>query len=219
MKISEQHNIIEDEEEDAEYLVDAILGFKSAGKKGYELLVKWQGYEVGNDTSWEPAKTFLQQWDCESSEIYDFFKRENIDVSKCNDFDFIARKPRRKTEQKNKKKKLDGKTRNIQCSDIRDDEKVPEGDGNQNKEYICDLEHTAKAGSLKGEDNPTYADLNYFLNGKKCSICDIPFEGSEKLDVKSFKISSKNLVYACVDQACNYFMCGDCYKIDLLKDD
>ena len=73
MKISEQHNIIEDEEEDAEYLVDAILGFKSAGKKGYELLVKWQGYEVGNDTSWEPAKTFLQQWDCESSEIYDFF--------------------------------------------------------------------------------------------------------------------------------------------------
>ena len=72
---------------------------------------------------------------------------------------------------------------------------------------------------MKGEDNPTYADLNYFLNGKKCSICAIPFEGSEKLDVKSFKISSKNLVYACVDQACNYFMCGDCYKNDLLKDD
>ena len=61
MKISEQHNIIEDEEEDAEYLVDAILGFKSAGKKRYELLVKWQGYEVGKDVSWEPAKTFLQQ--------------------------------------------------------------------------------------------------------------------------------------------------------------
>ena len=109
MKISEQHNIIEDEEEDAEYLVDAILGFKSAGKKGYELLVKWQGYEVGNDTSWEPAKTFLQQWDCESSKIYDFFERENIDVSKCNDFDFISRKPRRKTEQKNKKRNWMGK--------------------------------------------------------------------------------------------------------------
>ena len=103
MKISEQHNIIEDEEEDAEYLVDAILGFKSAGKKGYELLVKWQGYEVGNDTSWEPAKTFLQQWDCESSEIYDFFKRENIEVSKCDDFDFISRKPRRKKNRRIKK--------------------------------------------------------------------------------------------------------------------
>ena len=71
--------------------------------------MKWQGYEVGNDTSWEPAKTFLQQWDCESSEIYDFFKRENIDVSKCNDFDFISRKPRRKIEQKNKKRNWMGK--------------------------------------------------------------------------------------------------------------
>ena len=109
MKISEQHNIIEDEEEDAEYLVDAILGFKSAGKKGYELLVKWQGYEVGNDTSWEPAKTFLQQWDCESSDIYDFFKRENIDVLKCDDFDFISRKPRRKQNRRIKKRNWMGK--------------------------------------------------------------------------------------------------------------
>ena len=32
-KINEQHYIIEDEDEGAEYLVDAILGFKSAGKK------------------------------------------------------------------------------------------------------------------------------------------------------------------------------------------
>ena len=33
MKISEQHNIIEDEEEDAEYLVDAILGSRVLEKK------------------------------------------------------------------------------------------------------------------------------------------------------------------------------------------
>ena len=31
--MNEQHNIIEDEDEGTEYLVDAILGFKSAGKR------------------------------------------------------------------------------------------------------------------------------------------------------------------------------------------
>ena len=44
-----------------------------------------------------------------SSEIYDFFKRENIDVSKCDDFDFISRKPRRKTEQKKEESNWMGK--------------------------------------------------------------------------------------------------------------
>ena len=64
--------------------------------------MKWQGYEVGKDTSWKPAKIFLQQWDYESSEIYNFFKEENINVSKCDDFDFISSKPKRKkrTEKK-----------------------------------------------------------------------------------------------------------------------
>ena len=72
---------------------------------------------------------------------------------------------------------------------------------------------------MKGEDNPIYADNKYFLHGKKCNKCEIPFEGSENLCVKAFKISRKNLVYACGDQVWNFYICGDCYTRDLLKDD
>lgn len=219
------------DEEELEDLVDAILGFKKSKnkKKGYEVLVKWQGYEEGNDTSWEPVKKLLQQWDCEANEIYVFFERENIDVSKCSDFDFISRKPIPEAKDpkemntglktNEEEKEVGFKDTNIQCGDIRDDQSVSEPDGHQDKEYICALEHSAKSGSLKGEDNPRYADTNYFLHGKKCNKCAIPFEGSEKLNVKAFRISMRNLVYACVDQACNYYMCGDCYTRDLLKTD
>ena len=107
---------------------------------------------------------------------------------------------------------------NIPCSDIRKDMTVAETDEYQDTEYVCDLEHTAKSGNLKGEDNPRYADITYYLHGKKCSKCSIPFEGTQKLNIKSFKISSRNLCYACVDQACTFYVCGDCYKKDLVME-
>ena len=93
---------------------------------------------------------------------------------------------------------------------------VEETEGHQKKEYVCDLEHTAKSGNLKGEENPRYADVAYYFHGKMCITCSIPFEGTQKLNVESLKISSKNLCYACVDQACTFYICGDCYKHDLL---
>ena len=213
--------------------MESITSFKGSSKIGYKVMVKWGGYEEGNDTPWEPVNELLQQWDCEASDIYAFFQRENIDVSKCNGFDFIKRRPfakekvrktkkkeetrKKKALNKGKEKATQGTKNNILCDDIRDDRNVSDPGEHQNKEYICNLPHTAKSGSLKGEDNPKYADSNAFLHGKNCTICEIPFEGSEKLSGTSFKISRKNLVYACVDQACNYFMCGDCYKSDLLS--
>ena len=150
---------------------------------------------------------------------FTIFLRERI--STCRSVMILTSFQENQEEKQNRrrKKQLDGKKRKIQRGDTRDDEKVPEGDEYQDKEYICDLEHTAKAGSLKGEDNPKYADSDNFLNGKKCGICAIPFEGLEKLHVKSLNKQSKNFVYVCVDPACNYFMYGDCYKNDLIKDD
>ena len=70
----------EDEEERADF-VESITSFKGSSKSGgYKVMVKWGGYEEGNDTSWEPVDELLQQWDCEASEIYAFFRGK---ISTC----------------------------------------------------------------------------------------------------------------------------------------
>ena len=66
----------ENEEERADF-VEQINSFKGSSKSGgCKVMVKWGGYEEGNDTSWEPVNKILQHWDCEASEIYGFFREK-----------------------------------------------------------------------------------------------------------------------------------------------
>ena len=125
----------------------------------------------------------------------------------------------KKTSQETKNKKVSKVSRdeNIQCGGIRDDQNVSNPNEYHNKEYICDLLHTAKSGNLKGEDNPSMVDKGY-LKGKCCSSCGIYFVGRTKLSGKTFKISYNTLCYACCDQAYIFFICSNCYTCESLRE-
>ena len=56
------------------------------------------GYE---NNKWENLDILYRDWGIEDKEAYSFFKENNIDVSKCNDFDFLTKQLKKKEIEEN----------------------------------------------------------------------------------------------------------------------
>ena len=143
-----------EKEEESEDAVEAIVDFKFSKQKGaggYLLHVKWVGY-TEKDNTWEPMEVLLDGWDCGDNDVYEFFEKENIDVSRCSEFDFKkrTRKPRQvKVAKKSQVQKynLNAKTTTAEGQKNVSNE-VDSANKNQqkydydNSGFICDRTHT-----------------------------------------------------------------------------
>ena len=218
-----------EDNEESEDAVEAIVGFKPSklqGAGGYLLHVKWVGYKE-NDNTWEPMKVLLDGWDCGDNDVYEFFEKENIDVSRCSEFDFKerTRKPRQvKIAKKSQVQKdnLNAKTTTAEGQkDISNE--VDSANKNQGKRdyddggFICDSAHSPN--DLKLEENAAYAKKNNFLYEKRCKKCSKMFVDKhcvEKKD-KEYVIGCRTPCYICYNEYCTYYICGQCHKQDLVN--
>ena len=128
-------------------------------------------------------EVLLDGWDCGDNDVYDFFEKENIDVSGCSEFDFKKRtkKPRQvKIAKKSQVQKdnLNAKTTTAEGQkDISNE--VDSANKNQGKRdydngcFICDHAHSPN--DLKLEENAAYAKKNNFLYEKRCKKCSKMF--------------------------------------------
>ena len=218
----------DNEEEEVEDSVEAIVNYKvtnKTGAGGYLLHIKWLGYSEQENT-WEPMKDILDGWDCENKDIYKFFEKEGIDVSGCSDFDFEKRK--KKTMDKDKEASIKKCTRKgrVQMDNYNAKTTTEEGKRNistvvisakqnQVEGYICDLSH--KPSDLNMEDDGRNA-THSFLKDQLCNLCNKMFvEKNEEKKKDLYVVSQRSPCYTCCDMNCTYFLCGECYRRELVS--
>lgn len=217
----------DNEEKEVEDSVEAIINYKKTktkGAGGYLLHIKWLGYSEQENT-WEPMKDILDGWDCENKDIYKFFEKEGIDVSGCSDFDFETRKKKTMDKDKEKSiKKITGKGR-VQMDNYNAKTTTEEGKSNistvvisakqnQVEGYICNLSH--KPSDLKMEDDGRNA-TNGFLKDQRCNLCNKMFVEKNEENKDVYVVSQRSPCYTCCDIYCTYFLCGECYRRELVS--
>ena len=71
--------------------MEAIVSIRqNKHKKHYEANIKWEGYEAKQNT-WESLDGLYENWDFEGKDAYTFFEKNKIDVSNCEDFNFVKK--------------------------------------------------------------------------------------------------------------------------------
>ena len=210
----------DDTDEEQTFKVDAIVAVKKSrmkGSGGFLLLIKWNGYEESENT-WEPMQDMLNGWNCKRHLIYSFFRKNKIDVTKCDDFDFIKGTMKKQASTKNDNLESSPKTKskghhskNQECHKI----------SHYRSGFICDASHEVLDGNLKEETVGTNADKPNFLYGMKCKICCTNFVGTKESSLKDqYKVSQNNPCYVCgKNTACTYYVCGKCYKAEIVMGD
>ena len=89
-KRTKNESIVEDKNKDEdEFKVEAIVSIRhNKHKKHYEAKIKWEGYEAKHNT-WESLDGLYENWDFEGKYFYTFFENNKIDLSKCEEFNFV----------------------------------------------------------------------------------------------------------------------------------
>ena len=118
-------------------------------------------------------KELLDGWNYADNDVYDFFKQENIDVSRCSEFDFKKRTRKLRQGKFSKKSQVQKDALNAKTTTAEDQKdisnEVDSANKNQgNRDYdnggfICDRAHTPN--NLKLEDNAVYTKkIIFFTN-------------------------------------------------------
>ena len=183
-------------------MVEAIVSVWKHKKLGYEAHIKWEGWK-DSDNTWELLGNLYEDWGVKKTDVYSFFHDHEIDITKCDHFDFTKMQP---------------KIKNI--STKKNESNVKKNTEKPNTLGLCNKSHKVMDGNLKMESNGSYAKAGYFLFEQKCVKCTVVFvpSGESKLN-EQFKVSMSSPCYVCTSMNCKYYLCDFCYKDEILDDE